>query len=253
MHWTDISKKQAVVSHLVISLGIFTVLLYFIVVHWYPQLYFATDGGWQGIRIIAGVDIIIGPLLTLVVYKPGKPGLKMDMAIIALLQVFALTTGVYFVYNERPVASIYADGAFHPVSGQVLQEAGLDSAILRHFGDSNPVLVFFAMPPEQDRALALRQTAMREARPVFLDSAYLQALNQQNLARIATEALDMPKYLQDKPAADQERYQQFLAERGGLQPQWLFVPVRSRYEWRIGVIDRATATLIATLDIRPPK
>jgi hypothetical protein len=39
---------------------------------WYPEFLFKTDGGWNGIRLIAGIDFIIGPTLTLIVYKAGK-------------------------------------------------------------------------------------------------------------------------------------------------------------------------------------
>ena len=37
------------------------------------------------------VDVVLGPGLTLMVFKPGKPGLKFDMAAIVVLQMVALS------------------------------------------------------------------------------------------------------------------------------------------------------------------
>ena len=72
------SRIKAFLIHLGISAVIFFILLYLIIFHWYPGFLFTADGGWQGVRIIAAVDLVLGPLLTLVVYKAGKPSLKME-------------------------------------------------------------------------------------------------------------------------------------------------------------------------------
>ena len=40
---------------------IFIIIGYLILFHWYPDFFFASDGGWQGIRIIAFVDLVLGP------------------------------------------------------------------------------------------------------------------------------------------------------------------------------------------------
>jgi hypothetical protein len=65
---------------------------------WYPPPYFEVDGGWRILRILAGVDVVVGPLLTLILFKPGKPGLKFDMTCIALMQIGALVYGGTIIY-----------------------------------------------------------------------------------------------------------------------------------------------------------
>ncbi len=40
------------------------------------------------------IDVVLGPLLTLIVYKKGKRTLVMDLAVIAALQLAALTYGL---------------------------------------------------------------------------------------------------------------------------------------------------------------
>ena len=88
---SNITRLNAFLIHFSISLVIFFILLYFILVQWYPQPLFSTDGGWRVIRIIAVVHLMLGPLLTLIVFKPGKKGLKFDLSMIALVQVLAFS------------------------------------------------------------------------------------------------------------------------------------------------------------------
>ena len=109
---TNMTHLRAFGIHLGISLLIFVVLAYLIVFVWYPGIFFDTDGGWRGMRIIIGVDLVLGPMLTLVVFKAGKPGLKFDLAAIALLQTVCLTAGTYIVWAERPLAVVYVDSRF---------------------------------------------------------------------------------------------------------------------------------------------
>lgn len=78
------NRWQAFAVHIGINAVIFIVLAAIILFIWYPGFLFQTDGGWQGIRLIAGVDFIIGPMLTLIVYKLGKPRLKMDLMLIGV-------------------------------------------------------------------------------------------------------------------------------------------------------------------------
>ena len=58
------TKLKATAIHLAMSLVIFSYLVYQIVYVWYPQPYFSVDGGWQGLRLIAAVDLVLGPLIT---------------------------------------------------------------------------------------------------------------------------------------------------------------------------------------------
>ena len=110
------TKLKAFTTHLGISLVIFLIVLYFILVEWYPFPYFNTDGGWQGIRILAFVDIVLGPLLTLLVFKQGKRYLKFDLSIIALIQISALAWGISVIQRERPLAAVFIEDYFLTVS-----------------------------------------------------------------------------------------------------------------------------------------
>ena len=65
-------KLKAISIHLLLSLLIFVVILYFILFDWYPEPFFTAQGGWQGIQLMAFVDLVLGPVLTFIVYDQLK-------------------------------------------------------------------------------------------------------------------------------------------------------------------------------------
>ena len=87
---------------------------------WYPQPYFEAVGGAKLALTIIGVDVVIGPLITLVVYNPIKKSLRFDLAVVALLQMGALVYGVYVVYMARPVYVVFNVDRFDVVGANEL-------------------------------------------------------------------------------------------------------------------------------------
>ena len=85
-----LSKLRAFAVHLCGSVAIISLYLLLVFLVWYPYPYFAIEKVWDVIRVVIGVDIFIGPLLTLVVYRAGKPSLKFDLTAIIAVQLAAL-------------------------------------------------------------------------------------------------------------------------------------------------------------------
>lgn len=173
IHLKDISRKQAFLSHLGLSLIIFLVVLYFIVFHWYPQPFFTTDGGWQGVRLIAAVDIILGPLLTLIIFNPKKPKfeLRMDISIIAFIQFAALFSGLYVVHNERPVAKIFQDGTFHIVTGYDMADRNITLSDLEKYRVGGAITIYLDLPDDQVEFEKLQHVAVQKREALFLNTA----------------------------------------------------------------------------------
>ena len=126
-----LTRAQAFCLHLTLSLLAFSTLVYAMLAWWFPGDLFALDGGWQGLKLVAMVDLVLGPALTLLLYRPGKPGLALDMALIATVQVAALGYGFVATHQQRTVAVVFADGAFNTLSAQAHAEA---EAQLRELG-----------------------------------------------------------------------------------------------------------------------
>ncbi|MFL0810605.1 MAG: hypothetical protein K6L76_09340 [Agarilytica sp.] len=150
------NRYQAFTIHLAISLVIFLILLGLIVFSWYPGV-FINMGGVHGIKIVAGVDLVLGPLLTLIVFDQKKKSLVFDLAVIALIQVSALAAGTYFVHQERPVVQIVADDGLHILT---ISDFKLFDKPLKPLGDiddSLPAKIYLNQP-KTDAEIALTKS-----------------------------------------------------------------------------------------------
>ncbi|MET3119058.1 hypothetical protein AAKU64_003297 [Undibacterium sp. GrIS 1.8] len=97
------NRLQAFVAHLLISLcfGLLSATLVFFV--WYPGLLSYATGVTQIFVLLLSVDVVLGPIITLVVFDLKKTELKRDLCIVALIQISALLYGIHTTYIARPV------------------------------------------------------------------------------------------------------------------------------------------------------
>lgn len=123
--WTSTppSRGVAFAIHLTLSLLAFSALVLMMVLYWFPGELFFIDGGWQGLQLVAMIDLVLGPALTLLLYKPGKPRLMMDMSMIAVLQIGALAYGFHTTHQQRTVALVFAERGFNTLSASDNQAA----------------------------------------------------------------------------------------------------------------------------------
>lgn len=247
---TNINRTQAFLFHLAISLVIFLVILYFIVFHWYPWPFFAGDGGWQGIRIVALVDIILGPLLTLIVFRPGKPSLKFDLSVIALIQITALVLGVSFVHQERPVATIWAKDRFHTVPMGIWEGAGMQAADLKKYGDKLPVNIYMDLPDGMREMGEVFRKSISLKKNLYQLSEYYRPFDEAARIKLQRRSIDMETYLKDRPA-DMAKFQAF-EQSVPAERHLSYLSLHLRFDYQVAVVDAATMEYVEALDIVPP-
>jgi hypothetical protein len=251
-------KFQAFAVHFSISLLIFLTLLYFIFYQWYPTPFFTTDGGTQGLRLIIFVDLILGPTLTFIVFKHNKPGLKLDLTLIAITQVAALSYGIFTVHNERPVAVVFADDRFTPIPWYEFHEAGHKLSDLNKFGDHLPVPIYVKLPDDMDARMALYKQSFKTSTGLFMLGDRYQRIDQTSLKDIVKHSINMDSYLKqdylkDKKAEMQRTYREFLKSFHHSLQDYLFLPVFARYCKCILVAERTTLKFVDVLKIPPPQ
>jgi hypothetical protein len=116
-------------SHLLISFLIALISVYVVFWVWYPSLLDKVLGVGNIFLLLLCIDVIIGPLLTLLVAKQGKKTLKMDLAVIAVLQIAALVYGLNIVAQGRPVWLVYDNNRFEVVQAYEVITASSSSDI----------------------------------------------------------------------------------------------------------------------------
>jgi hypothetical protein len=84
---------------------------------WFPSPFLKLDGTLTALLTLAGIDIIIGPLLTLLLVSSKKSVREkvIDLTIVLIIQIGALSYGLLQISQERIHALIYLNGAFNPV------------------------------------------------------------------------------------------------------------------------------------------
>lgn len=180
------SRWKATAIHFSLSLIVFLLLLAVILLVWYPGILFSVDGGWTGLRILIGVDLVLGPLLTLIVFRSGKPGLKFDLSCIALAQTVCLAIGMWIVYNERPIALVMAYDTFYSLAAQEFDEYGKDASILENFPGSKPMLLYTELPENEVGADIANVRSQFIGDPLYIQTDKYRAISQSNLP---TEAI----------------------------------------------------------------
>lgn len=175
------NRWQAFAIHLTLSAILLSGMLAVIFWLWYPGILFSIDGGWTGLRIVIGVDMVLGPLLTLIVFKSGKPGLKFDLTAIAVFQLSCMAGGMWIIYNERPIALVLAYDTIYSITAQEFQDYEKDPGILGEFPGSYPKLVYTELP-EGDMAAdvaALRSQFIGD--PLYIQTNRYRALSPDNV------------------------------------------------------------------------
>ncbi len=241
------TRWQAFLIHLGISLVIFLVLVWLIVKVWYPIPFFQYDGGWQGIRIVAGVDLVLGPLLTLIVYKQGKKHLKFDLAVIALIQLAALTWGVWLTWYERPVAVVYTLDHFTPVTAGEMREHGRDIRTLASFDTHHPIRVWLDVPDDFDARQNLLRQSLRSGIPLYLFTDRYRPVEATAKQRMIEESEALYRYLRSDPQA-REALERFFRIRAELPDDYLFAPLHARDGRVVLVLDRKTLDYVGVVE-----
>jgi hypothetical protein len=131
-------RLKALGLHLLASCAVLTVVLGTLYLGWYrwPGWYLAD--AVQVTLVLAGVDLVVGPLLTFVIASPGKPRgvLARDIAVIAAVQLSALVYGSMSLWNGRPLYYAFSEDVL-----QLVQAYDIDPKELALARQQNAPLV----------------------------------------------------------------------------------------------------------------
>jgi hypothetical protein len=116
------AKLKAAAVHLSISIAIGLLVLVLVFYGWYRDQLAAVEGVGSILFIMLGIDIVLGPLMTLLVYAPQKKNLKLDLGLIGLVQLCFLVFGLYTVELGRPAFVVFDQNRFETVAYADLSE-----------------------------------------------------------------------------------------------------------------------------------
>lgn len=241
------SKFKAASVHFLISCCIVIAVLIIMHLLWYPNLYFKLMGGLALIVTLACVDIFLGPLLTLVVFKSGKKSLKFDLFCIALLQLAALSYGVYVMFQARPVFTVFNKNQFEiaaVVDISVEELAKARQPEFRKLSLTGPKLVGIYTPDKKNTyewMFAMTESDMAYRYPRLFDDY--------NLHRKAVIKAGRPlQELYTDNAENKAVVDDFILDKKRPENDFLSLPISSELLQMTAIVDAKTGDFIEIID-----
>lgn len=114
--------------HIITSVIIAFLLTLLVLFIWYPSPLATAVGVTHIFLMLLVIDVILGPLLGLLVYKEGKKTLKFDLSVIILIQITALCYGVFSIEQGRPAWLVYNVDRFELVRKNELINTNIQQA-----------------------------------------------------------------------------------------------------------------------------
>ena len=242
-------RLRAACLHLLGSLLAAVLAALLVLLVWYPHPYGSLSGGRNLFLILMGVDVVCGPLLTLVLFNPAKPRreLMMDMALVVCIQLGALGYGLHTAYEARPLFLVHEVDRFRVITAGDYGDADVRETIahmdasLRPHVLRGPVTVGIRDPGDSQE----RQRVMLESvaggrdyaqRPEFYVS-YDAAYAPKALAR----ARPVQAFVNHYPATA-NAVTDMLRAHGVPVEGALFLPVVHKQEW-VAVLDKSARIL----------
>lgn len=171
------SAARAATLHFGLSLLVAGAVAWLVFRIWYPTPFQEITGGRNLFLILMLVDVVCGPVLTLVLYDPSKSRFKwrVDLALIVVTQLGALAYGLSQVAAARPIFVAFEGDRFRVVQAFDIDKRQLHEAPegMRSlpFGGPQPIGVRLAQPSDPDYLNSL-QLSLQGLPPAFRPSRW---------------------------------------------------------------------------------
>lgn len=242
------TRFQAAAIHLAISGLVATATMGLMLAVWYPQPLFGAMGGKELILLIVGIDVAIGPLLTLIVFDTSKKELAFDLAVVATLQLVALSYGMYAMHSGRPVFVVFADGRFVVVSAAEVDDDSLSQAQseFRTLPLNGPRVVAADSPSDVRQRVTLFFTGLAGMGVQNLPQYYVPYA--ERLAEVLAASRPLER-LEDLTPEHEARLAHAVA---GAPDRFRYLPLQTRYDELTALVDARTGEFLSIVSIRPP-
>ena len=121
---------------------------------WFPYPYRELAGGRELFLLIVVVDVVCGPLLTMVLYNPAKPRAELwrDLGLVVIIQLAALGYGLHVVWQARPVYLVQEVDRFKVITAPELPAESVASlpAALQPRWYVGPLTVAIREPKDEE-------------------------------------------------------------------------------------------------------
>lgn len=219
---------------------------------WYPDPLNRLFGVGAILAIVIGVDLVLGPLLTLLVFDRRKPRLMWDLTAIAMLQLVALGYGLHTVYLGRPAFVVFVKDRFEMIAPADLREAERVAAQDNPHAlalPTGPRWVAARMPESPEALSRITMEALAYGRDVQHHPRLYVAYEDEATAALA-RALPIERLRALNPT-EAMRIDEAVRRTGRPEAALRYLPLRGRGSDGAVIIGHPDARVLATLALMP--
>jgi len=248
-----VTRLKAFSIHLAISAAIAASVIALMLLLWYKPPFFSALGGKHILLVLLGVDVTLGPLITLIIFNrlKSRKALTFDLSVIALLQATALIYGMSVLFHARPVFVVFSEGSFDLITANMLSPQDIARAKVpayRTLPLTGPVYVYTEMPRDaKESNEVLFSLAAGKDLPQF--PQYYTPYNEQGaIEGRAAKPIAELKQRNPRLAADIDRAVQ---ASGRVESDVGFVPLRARFQDQAVLLGKNDGKVLALLEVDP--
>jgi hypothetical protein len=241
------SRWQAAGLHLLISAATAAVAVAVIVLVWYPAPLFEATRGHRLLVILLGAHLVLGPLLTLIVFKAGKRGMTLDLVVIGLVQFAALGYGCSIAFLGRPAFIVFVKDRFEVITAAELEPDELDAAKYPQFRSppwTGPMLAAADFPTDPDGRQKVIGAAMRGLDVQNFPRYFVPYAERAGEVLAKAEPIAQLRTTEPEAAKVVDDY---LRASGKGEAGVRSLLLRTRYAWVVVLIDPKTAQPVKML------
>ncbi len=238
--------------HLLVSSTVALLSAGLVFLLWYPGLLaFASDVASIFLLLLA-VDVVLGPVITLIIFNPRKKELKRDLAIVVLIQLTALLYGLHTVFIARPVYIAFNSGQFDLVYANDISSENLGKTTrpefqsLPYFG---PRLIAAPLPSDPKMRDEIVRNAVTGGDDVQHMPQYYVSYEDQK-----AEVLQRIQPLADLKSFNKDRLQEIdslINKYTAVKKEAGYLPLQAKANDLVVILNRTTGEVLEMSDLQP--
>lgn len=216
---------------------------------WYPMGLFVSGRGAELVLLTVGISVAAGPLLTLIVFAPGKKGLEVDLATVLALQLLAFAYGVYVLHLSRPVYVVMVLDRFELVrANEVLGAGASGTGEVPALSLNGPSIVGARVPTEKRELDRMFDAAMAGIDLHHFPQHFVPYDQVRAMALRAAKPIGLLRQLNPASGAQIDRW---VAGSGRPEGGLAFLPLRDGGRELAAIVDVGSAELLRVVSLNP--
>ncbi len=245
-------RLKASCIHFVISFFVLSLVSVALFAFYYPGLLGVASGVLSVFGLLIVVDLILGPLITFVIFNKNKRWLKLDISIVISVQLMALVYGLWILFSVRPVFIVFNIDRFdvvyaNEVSAQSL--ARVSNSAFAKIPIWGPEYVGARLPQDQVAAKEVVMNAISGGDDLSQLPEYYVSFESisKDIIQNVRSLEDLKKYNKSNLSEVDALRERYLSKIDNIG----YIPLKAKISDLTVIVDRSTGSILELSSLHP--